>query len=713
MNEKNEFILENIKLNSELIKMNLTLKERNNLIKDNISHIQIINSEIENFAKTKSYKLAYFIRKFNQEFIKGNYYEKKIFIKWLINKPFKKRNKADINNKSNILFNILKSNKKELKILKEKMLDLKINNNGIIMKKENKTILFFSIISWNYRYQRPQHIAKSFSDDKHSVYYFDADFNSSKVKQLKINSLNIIKCKNSNVKNVRWLNKNEDITKLISQVEDVISNNLIKEAIIFVEFPTWKPVVSYLKKKYGYKIVFDYLDEFEGFASTNNDLKNRINKTSKQLKEESDLIIATSNYLYDKIKKYPNTALIRNGTEVKHFIDVSNQEVKNLRPVIGYIGVIAYWFASDIIIFAANNNPNYDFVLIGDYSTVDISEIKKLPNVKFLGEKNYESLPSYIKEFDVCLIPFDPSLDLIKATNPVKFYEYLSAGKKVVATEIPELEPYRDRFVLLSNDPKTFSNNIRTCVEGTDPLSSKEERIKFAFNNDWKERQLSISKEINDLYPLVSIIIITHNQAAYTKICIDSIIEKTKYPNYEIIIVDNASTDGTKQYLQSLKRVDGIECIYNKINLGYAKSYNMGINASNGQYLVLLNNNTVITEGWLSGLIRNIEIDDKIGMIYPATNSQNKESDINYIDLNDMEKFAKKYTETHFGERFEVNSISMFCVMLKKDIIEEVGFFDESGIERFEDNYIKKLKSSGYKIARCNDVFIHQFLNNL
>ena len=76
-----------------------------------MNHIKILNSEIENFAKTKPYKLAYFIRKFKIEFIKGNYYEKKIFIKWLINKILKRRNKADINNKSNILYNILESNK--------------------------------------------------------------------------------------------------------------------------------------------------------------------------------------------------------------------------------------------------------------------------------------------------------------------------------------------------------------------------------------------------------------------------------------------------------------------------------------------------------------------------------------------------------------------------------------------------------------------------
>ena len=65
--------------------------------------------------------------------------------------------------------------------------------------------------------------------------------------------------------------------------------------------------------------------------------------------------------------------------------------------------------------------------------------MQNLKNDRLLGVKPYGALPNYLKTFDVCLIPFDASIDLIKATNPVKFYEYLSAGKKIVATEIPEL----------------------------------------------------------------------------------------------------------------------------------------------------------------------------------------------------------------------------------------------------------------------------------
>ena len=311
-------------------------------------------------------------------------------------------------------------------------------------------------------------------------------------------------------------------------MEKIILENRIKDATIIVEYPTWMPIVLYLKRKYGYKIVFDYLDEFEGFSPEDNTSKSLLSRSSESLRKESDLIIATSEYLYNKINKHQNTVLIRNGTEVKHFSYISNYNIKNERPIIGFMGGIGFWFDFDLISFIVRDNPNYDFVFIGDHSTVDISKLQKLDNIKFLGEKKYDELPDYIKNFNVCLIPFDSSIDLIKATNPVKFYEYLSAGKKLVATEIPELDKYRNQYALLSNEPQKFSEYIRMCINGTDPLCTKEERIEFAKKNDWKERYSIMKQEIDKLYPLTSIIIMTFNNVIYTQMCIDSISRKNR-----------------------------------------------------------------------------------------------------------------------------------------------------------------------------------------
>ena len=510
-----------------------------------------------------------------------------------------------------------------LKIKSKKRIEFLENDNY----GTNQDILFFSIIDWSFRYQRPQHLAKNFADNGHRVFYFNTSFNKS-TRFSKIKNVNVIELGHNSVYNIHDLENEIDAETLILQIESIILENCITDPTIIVEYPTWQPVISYLKRKYDYKLVYDYLDEFEGFDRTN---KNTLLfKGDNQLKYNSDLIITTSNYLNNKINDKKNRSIIRNGTEFNHFSKASVNSEKNKRPIIGYYGAIADWFDSEIVSFAARDNNEFEFVLIGDHTYGDISELDKLPNVRLLGEKNYSDLTKYLNKFDVCLIPFNTSLDLIKATNPVKFYEYLSAGKKIVATDIPELREYKDKLVLLANDPQEFSDYIKMCVDDSDPLLPKEERMEFARRNDWKERYSVMKEEIDKLYPLTSIILITYNNLIYTKLCLKSILEKTNYPNYEIIIVDNGSTDETKDYLKDIsQKNDNIICIFNKDNLGFAKANNIGINASNGHYIVLLNNDTIVTKGWISGLIRNLESSDKIGIVGPVTNNISNEAKIN------------------------------------------------------------------------------------
>ena len=132
------------------------------------------------------------------------------------------------------------------------------------------------------------------------------------------------------------------------------------------------------------------------------------------------------------------------------------------RPVIGYYGAVSHWFAWEKVCYIAQNMPEADIVIIGEV-TEHRDKLEKYKNIKLLGEMKYEDLPKHLAYFDVCLIPFDTSTDLIKATNPVKFYEYLSAGKRIVATEIPELEPFRDDMFICQMTTRSFLNMLK-CV---------------------------------------------------------------------------------------------------------------------------------------------------------------------------------------------------------------------------------------------------------
>jgi len=105
---------------------------------------------------------------------------------------------------------------------------------------------------------------------------------------------------------------------------------------------------------------------------------------------------------------------------------------------------------------------------------------------------------------------------------------------------------------------------------------------------------LSATPIANADFGLTSIVILTHNQLPYTRLCVESLRLCTVEP-HELIFVDNASTDGTVEYLRSL----GSKVINNDTNRGFPAAVNQGIQASSGQQILLLNNDCIVTTGWL------------------------------------------------------------------------------------------------------------------
>src|SRR5688572_20867582 len=116
--------------------------------------------------------------------------------------------------------------------------------------------------------------------------------------------------------------------------------------------------------------------------------------------------------------------------------------------------------------------------------------------------------------------------------------------------------------------------------------------------------------------PLTSIVILTRNELEYTQRCVASIVARTEEP-YALIFVDNGSTDGTVEYLRSL---DGAVVVVNDANLGFGAGCNQGIARSRGERILLLNNDTVVTDGWLAAMHDALDADPAVGVAGPRSN---------------------------------------------------------------------------------------------
>lgn len=189
--------------------------------------------------------------------------------------------------------------------------------------------------------------------------------------------------------------------------------------------------------------------------------------------------------------------------------------------------------------------------------------------------------------------------------------------------------------------------------------------------------------------------------------CINSIRNYTLVP-FEIIVVDNGSTDGTVKYCIR----EGIRFVSLPKNLGFPAACNYGLSFATGDNLLLLNNDIVVTLGWLSNMLTCLHSSDDIGIVGPTTNyvsGKQKASDVHYENLQQLHQMSAKLNELNRKKWRQVERIVGLCFLMKREVFERIGFFDErfSPGHYEDDDYCIRARLSGYRLMLAGDVFIH------
>ncbi|PEL07984.1 glycosyltransferase [Bacillus sp. AFS017336] len=207
-----------------------------------------------------------------------------------------------------------------------------------------------------------------------------------------------------------------------------------------------------------------------------------------------------------------------------------------------------------------------------------------------------------------------------------------------------------------------------------------------------------------------SIIILTYNQLEVSKKCFDSLAKYTKEDEVEIIVVDNGSTDGTREYLKSKP---SFITILNEINMGFAKGCNQGIEVATGDSLLFLNNDTIVTENWLDAMLKLLYSNEKIGMVGPVSNYVSGLQRINVDYQNDQEinEFSLKYCANVKGMSKQVLRLVGFCLLVRRELIEKlIGFDERFKLGSFEDDDIcLRTILEGYELHIALDSFVHHY----
>lgn len=203
--------------------------------------------------------------------------------------------------------------------------------------------------------------------------------------------------------------------------------------------------------------------------------------------------------------------------------------------------------------------------------------------------------------------------------------------------------------------------------------------------------------------PKVSIIVLNWNGKKFLKNCLDSLFQLT-YSQVEIIVVDNNSTDGSQKFIK--KNYKKVILIENKENYGFAKGNNIGFNASTGDYVLILNNDTYVTPNFLAPLINDFEDNPAIGCLQPQIRlSSNKQlldgvgGFLTFTGFLYHFGYLKDRTQAKYNKKMKIFSAKGACILLRRKAIEKIGLFDEDFFIFFEETDLCfRLWLAGYSV---------------
>jgi GT2 family glycosyltransferase len=244
-----------------------------------------------------------------------------------------------------------------------------------------------------------------------------------------------------------------------------------------------------------------------------------------------------------------------------------------------------------------------------------------------------------------------------------------------------------------------------------------------------------VEKPVAAVNPLVSILVPCCGMLEYTKLCVPSILKHSRQP-FELIFLDIGSLDGTAEYLVGVATVQSgirVEIVRTPTDLGIGDACKEALGKARGEYIVLLNNDTVVTNGWLNQLIGLVNSSPTLGLVGPMSNyaaeAQLAErisyrigprkdhrlgSNQGLVDVEAVEIFARDFREQNKGKWIKTDRLGGFCLLLKREVLKRLnsqGQLDAwSDLSLFDTDILSaKAQQAGYQLAICRDLFVHHF----
>lgn len=582
---------------------------------------------------------------------------------------------------------------------------------------ETADVVVFGIVPWTSRWQRPHHLATELTRRGHRVVYVTPHLVTGRER---FRELEEDSCPDGVVlAQLAAIDKEtihgggewspDDLSHAHHTFWRMADALRLRCPILLAQSPGWWPLLSWLRERTDFPVVYDCLDEHTGW---NQDHAAALRAWEEELARAADLVLASSPPLHARLRELsPDAVLVPNGCDYERFAAASEPNGV-LRPpldgpIVGYYGAISSgWFDTGLVLSLARARPDWNLVLIGPADDEARALLDPAPNVLQLGEVPYAELPRYCADFDVATIPFLVN-DLTAATDPVKLYEYFAAGKPVVTTPLPPLYQFQGAL-RVADTAEAFEHAVEAFLR--DP-GLRVERQEIARGASWPRRVDLFYERMLATLPALDVVVLTHGNAELTQRCLASLADDTSYA-HRLIVVDNASTDATGAVLDEAEK-GGATVIRNETNAGFARGLSQGVETGSGRYVLVLNNDTEIPRGGLLAFAHGLARSREVGLLGPVTNSIGNEAEI-YVPYEPgasdaMSEWFRLLSWERYGLVFDLKAAALFAAIVRREDFEAAGGLPERyQVGMFEDDELaERIRRLGKQVVCAEDVFVH------
>lgn len=336
-------------------------------------------------------------------------------------------------------------------------------------------MIVFCHLRWQFVYQRPQHIISRFSSTMKVLFVEEPVI----LDNAKGNSGNLIVV----TKTLHVLQPNvKDIESIAAVLPGYVKNKTIP--IGWFYSASFSPLLEQLHFE---TVVYDCMDELSLFKGAPSHLINQ----EKYLMAYADIIFTGGKSLYESKKQYhSNVYCFPSSVDEEHFAQALNgievaADIANLpSPIVGYYGVIDERIDLQLLHETSKKLPDVSFVMIGPLAKIEDADLPKEKNIHYLGMKSYNELPSYLKAFDIAMMPFALN-DATKYISPTKTLEYMAAGKPIISTKITDVvRDYSDSVSVIENADE-FCSAIKSLFYKKDILAAERGYDKILEKTSW------------------------------------------------------------------------------------------------------------------------------------------------------------------------------------------------------------------------------------